>query len=490
VLLNQILRHAARRPGKIAIYSDGVPINYGAFAGALLKIRRHVAETLPPISGIAIIGTKNLTYQWLHNIALRSLGITTVVARDPATTEKLMQAPGTVLVCGSRLSGAVPAIHRDWPDLPIFEIPSAAINAMGDEALPSAIEDNRFGDYIEFSSGTTGDPKLMIRPGAAIEALWTRTAAEFRIDETSLFHLQDIGAWTAVGGKLPLTCWALGGACLFDRRADWLDHMLDLPINRIFITPGGFKVIAARDFPVSPGPALQVYCGGGFLAGPLAIRLREKLQCRLFFNYGGTEFGVRLQNEVRTEEDSVWLRPMPNADLQLVDELGRPAQDNEEAIIRVKRHSCDPVPFLIGEDSGEETGGEEAVAEDGYVTTSDLAIRRADGRIRILGRAEDVINIGGNKRPLAPLEDRARTLLGIDSLCLIVRHAENGEEYLMVAVEGDQTLDRSRVNTFLAELGAKFYRTEFKAFAAFPRQSSGMQKVDRRALSRLIEQPE
>jgi non-ribosomal peptide synthetase component F len=482
VLLNQILRHAARDPGKVAIYSDGVAIDYRTFAQALLKIRHHIGETLPAPSGIALLGSPHLVNQWFLNIALRSLGITTAVARDPAITDTLRRLPGTILVCGSRTEGAVPAIHQRWPDLPIFEIPAAAINAINADALPPIIDDSRFGDYIEFTSGSTGDPKLLIRSGATIEALWTRTAAEFRIERDSVFHLQDIAAWTAVGGKLPLTCWAMGGTCVFDQRTDWLDHLLDHPINRMFLTPGQLKLVATRDFPRRPEPGLQIYCGGGFLAAPLAARLRDALQCRVFLNYGGTEFGVRLQNEIETEEDAIWLRPVQNADLRLVDDLGRPAADGVEATIEVKRHACDPVPFVVGADRADPAD------EGAYFSTNDLGMRRADGRIRILGRAGEVLNVAGYKTALGPVEDQARALLGIDSLCLLVRQTDNGEDYLTVAVEGDQMLDRGRLNAFLTEMGAKFYRTEFRAFAAFPRESSGMRKVNRRELLRLVEQ--
>jgi len=484
VLLSRILDHAGRHPNKIAVVSNGAPINYETFAKGILKIRCHAAQALPPICGTAIIASPGLLNLWLISIALRSLGITTVAARDLETIGKLRHFPGAMLVCASRREGYVPTAHQRWPDLPIFELPIEAINAIRDDALPSTVDDSRFGDYIEFTSGSTGDHKILVRSGAAVEQLWTRTAAEFRLDRSSAFHLHSLTAWTAVGGKCPLTCWALGATCLFDQRYDNLHHLLDLPINRLFVTPAQIRTLAAMDLPKPRDPDLQIYCGGGFLAAPLVAQLREKLRCRIFLNYAGSEFGVRLQSEIQVEEDAIWLRPLPNADLRLVDELGEPAADDQEAVIQVKLHACDPRPY-----SGEPASGEAGV-EGSWFNTNDLATRRADGRIRILGRAEDVLNISGQKVPVGPVEERARTLLGIDSLCLFTRQADDGEDYLLVAIEGDQDPENRRVTAFRAELGQYFNRIELRTLATFPRPSSGMQKVNRREILRQVEQPD
>jgi len=47
-----------------------------------------------------------------------------------------------------------------------------------------------------------------------------------------------------------------------------------------------------------------------------------------------------------------------------------------------------------------------------------MAVRRKDGRIRILGRVGDVLNLGGQKIAIEPFEKAARDLLGVDSLCV------------------------------------------------------------------------
>ena len=481
MLLSRIIRHAGETPKRIAVVSDGATINYAQFAKAILKIRHQAARTLPPDARTAIISDRRLLNYWLVSIALRSLGLTSVPARDLETIGKLRLLPGAIFICESRKDGDVPAAQARWPDLPILEIPAAAINAIPDDALPSKVDDDRFGDYIEFTSGSTGEAKMLLRSGAAVEQLWTRTAAEFRIDRNSVFHLQSLTVWTAVGGKCPLTCWAHGATCLFDQRPDRMERLLDFPINRLFATPGTFKILAAMDHPKRREGELQVYTGGGFLAAPLAAQLREKLNCRVFLNYAGSEFGVRLQREILAEEDSLWLSPMPNADLRLVDEQGEPVADGEQGMIQVRLHACDPQPYSGMADASAVTVGE-------YFSTNDLAIRRADGRIRILGRAEDVLNLGGKKAPVGPIEDRARVLLDVESLCLFARQGPDGSDYLLVAIEGNQVPQAVRSAAFAQELSPFFSRIEYRVLPSFPRQASGMQKANRREILRLVEQ--
>lgn len=481
MLLSQIIRHAEQNPNKVAVVSDGATINYAQFARTILKIRCHAAQAFPPGGRTAIICDRRLLNYWLVSIALRSLGIATAPSRDLETIGRLRGFPGAVLVCKSRDEREMPAAHEQWPDLPLFEIPASAINAIPDGALPSTVDDSQFGDYIEFTSGSTGEHKILLRSGAAVEQLWKRTAAEFRIDRNSIFHMQSLTAWTAVGGKCPLTCWALGATCLFDQRPDRLERLLDFPINRLFATLGTLRTLAAMDHPRPRAAELQVYTGGGFLAAPLAAQLRKKLRCRLFLNYAGSEFGVRLQREIRVEKDSIWLSPMPNADLRLVDEQGQPVRDGQEGTIQVKLHACDPKPC-----SGDPAAAA-AVAAGEYFHTNDLATRRSDGRIRILGRAEDVLNLAGNKLPVGPVEDDARILLGVDSLCLFTQQGKDGSDYLLVAIEGNRLPGEDGMAAFRGHLGRFFGRIEFRSFETFPRQPGGMQKVNRREILRLVD---
>ncbi|MCP6769970.1 hypothetical protein NL529_34490, partial [Klebsiella pneumoniae] len=72
---------------------------------------------------------------------------------------------------------------------------------------------------------------------------------------------------------------------------------------------------------------------------------------------------------------------------------------------------------------------------DGFFYTGDLAIMRADGRVALMGRFTDVINVKGHKIHPAPIEDRLRESLGVRGVCLLTLQDANGEEGMHVVIE-------------------------------------------------------
>ena len=62
--------------------------------------------------------------------------------------------------------------------------------------------------------------------------------------------------------------------------------------------------------------------------------------------------------------------------------------------------------------------------DDGWLVTSDLACLDADGKLRVLGRADDVLIVGGVKVLPAEIEARLAALPGIAAIAVVgVPHA-------------------------------------------------------------------
>jgi acyl-coenzyme A synthetase/AMP-(fatty) acid ligase len=80
-------------------------------------------------------------------------------------------------------------------------------------------------------------------------------------------------------------------------------------------------------------------------------------------------------------------------------------------------HAKRPRPYLILEETDDKS-----VFADGYFYRSDVAVRRADGRIRTLGRIDGVLNLQGRKVAEA------------DEVCLFGYLNTAGQEELIVAI--------------------------------------------------------
>lgn len=90
------------------------------------------------------------------------------------------------------------------------------------------------------------------------------------------------------------------------------------------------------------------------------------------------------------------------------------------------------------------------VLRDGTLYTSDIATIDEKGRLRLQGRADDVINIGGYKVAPTEVEDAAMTMPDVaDCICIAVPHPVMGTALKLLVVTKDGHLDRRTLATHL-----------------------------------------
>lgn len=120
--------------------------------------------------------------------------------------------------------------------------------------------------------------------------------------------------------------------------------------------------------------------GGSALPRELASEFHETLGRPLQDGYGSTEFG----NVALAAVDGR-MYPLPMFELQVLDQDGRPVTD-DVGVLRIRRRIRRP-------------------DEEGWTQTGDVALSRADGSVRVLGRAGSVQR-NGYVLTLSVLEDR------------------------------------------------------------------------------------
>nr|CTQ93376.1 O-succinylbenzoic acid--CoA ligase (EC 6.2.1.26) [Kibdelosporangium sp. MJ126-NF4] len=119
---------------------------------------------------------------------------------------------------------------------------------------------------------------------------------------------------------------------------------------------------------------------------------------------------------------------------------------------------------------------------DGWFVTSDLGRFAADGRLEILGRADDMINTGGVKVPATAVERLLER--HVDAACVVgIDHPEWGQ-VVAAAVVGAADLDRLR-DLVRAELGAPAVPKLLRRVTELPLRGPG--KVDRAAVRRTLD---
>jgi acyl-coenzyme A synthetase/AMP-(fatty) acid ligase len=181
----------------------------------------------------------------------------------------------------------------------------------------------------------------------------------------------------------------------------------------------------------------------------------------------------------RTTEDLVWLQPIDDGRVQVVDEDGIECPPGVEGELRALLLDGDSTGYLDDDEASAK------VFRDGFFYPGDMAVRRADGRIRALGRTGDVINVKGVKYAVGPVEQRLQQSLGVEEVCLFTGLSEAGVEELVVAIRSER--DHSPSEVILA-LGAStlFERIRVETLSEFPRTTAGLAKTRRSDLRRLL----
>ncbi|HLJ21988.1 MAG TPA: hypothetical protein VKU84_17410, partial [Stellaceae bacterium] len=162
----------------------------------------------------------------------------------------------------------------------------------------------------------------------------------------------------------------------------------------------------------------------------------------------------------------------PGAQVQAVDEQDRPLPPGEVGHLRVK------TPWMCDRyvDNPEVS---QRMFRNGWFYPGDIALVRADGALKVLGRADDFLNVGGQKVSPAELEATLlnHEIAGDVGVCSVL--SADGVENLCVAVSGARHDDGAlmdRIRKAVQPAGS-FYIVKL---GRIPRSANG--KVERKLL--------
>jgi malonyl-CoA/methylmalonyl-CoA synthetase len=309
--------------------------------------------------------------------------------------------PGLLLVPpGAELPAAVGDLERVDID----------VHGTGGPAPDSAAQD---GDpaLVVYTSGTTGPPKGAVLPRRAIattlDALadaWQWTSDDILVHGLPLFHVHGL----VLGILGPLR---RGGSVRHLGRfsTDGVARELNAGATMLFGVPTMYHRIAET---LAGDPELVKALGGARLlvsgSAALPVHDHERITAttgrRVIERYGMTETlmntSVRADGVPRAGTVGV---PLPGVELRLVEEDGSPITSYDgETVGEIQVRG----PNLFTEYLNRPDATAAAFTADGWFRTGDMAVRDADGYVRIVGRkATDLIKSGGYKIGAGEIEN-------------------------------------------------------------------------------------
>ncbi|HEY2759289.1 MAG TPA: AMP-binding protein, partial [Pirellulales bacterium] len=267
---------------------------------------------------------------------------------------------------------------------------------------------------IIYTSGTTGNPKGALHAhGVLLGHLpGVEMSHEFLPREHDRFWTPADWAW--IGGLLDVLMPALHHgipvvACRFEKFSAEaaLDLIKTYRIRNVFLPPTALKVMK-----LLPGEKLDVQLrsvasGGETLGSELIEWGKTKLGVTINEFYGQTECNMIVSSCAALEPvlPGTMGRPVPGHIVDVIDVSTGIRQRNEtEGAIAVL--SPDPVMFIGYWNNPKATSEKFVDGPDGkWLITGDQGVRDAKGRLRFLGRNDDVINSAGYRIGPAEVED-------------------------------------------------------------------------------------
>ncbi|MER5182216.1 acyl-CoA synthetase [Streptomyces sp. NPDC002896] len=379
--------------------------------GELAAVTGSLAERLRGAGRVAVWATPSLETA-VGVVAALEAGAA-AVPLNPKSGEKELahivsdSAPSLVLAApGEELPPALGALTRIDVDADV-----RAAEAEGPKPLPSGETDDAAPAFVVYTSGTTGPPKGAVLPRRAVAATldaledaWQWTGDDVLVHGLPLFHVH--GLILGILGPL-----RRGGSVRHLGRfgTEGVARELNSGATMLFGVPTMYHRIAEA-LPDEPELTKGLAQARLLVSGSAALPVHDHEQIaaatgrRVIERYGMTETlmntSVRADGEPRAGTVGV---PLPGVELRLVDEAGAAIEAYDgETVGEIQ--VCGPNLFTEYLNRPDATAA--AFAEGGWFRTGDMAVRDADGYVRIVGRkATDLIKSGGYKIGAGEIEN-------------------------------------------------------------------------------------
>ncbi|MCQ2457177.1 MAG: acyl--CoA ligase [Clostridia bacterium] len=433
-LEEQILRHSTETPEKAAVITLSGTVTYKALWDMGCSAAGYLRKSMTDSTSMIVVRAEHTAQYIALAIGCHLSGCVFVPVENELTDSKLLS------ICEQVNAGLV--IGYEAPGFNCVSMDAfwtAAKMPFSDYKLP---DEDGMADIL-FTTGTTGNSKGVIISHQSISAVSENIVDAIGLNSESrylipmpvnhAFGLRRTYSTLFAGGTVVYCNGVFPPAAFFGLlEKTGAEHIMLVPSALALILKIGAKHLAEfRDQIIS----LEVS------SAPLSPTTRREFMALMpkthFWNtYGATEFpGACSYDYLENGELSDCIGyATKNSVIEILDENGDVMAESSRAnpgLIAVRG----PMNMSGYWRSPDATRG---VMRDGRVMSKDLGFRGDDGRYYVIGRADDVINIGGFKVSPVEIEDILNKYPGIkDCACVAVNEDLIGKSICLYIVLAD-----------------------------------------------------
>lgn len=506
-------RWAEAEPDRLALIdaddSEGGLDGFHYSFGVLRELSNQTANLLSTYGvergdrvGILLPQTPETAYSHIAVYKLGAVAIPLFTLFGPDALEhRLSDAGAAAIITDAEGAAKIAELRDSLPALKlVFSIDGEANGALDFHAL-------RIGQPVDFepvrtraddpalliyTSGTTGPPKGALHAHRVLLGHLPGVEMSHDFLPQPGDRIWTPADWAWIGGLLDVLMPALHhGVPVVAKRFEKFsaeaafDLIRKFKVRNAFLPPTALKIMRAATDPAA-GQQVEmrsVASGGETLGAELLDWGRKVLGVTINEFYGQTECNMIVSScgAIMEPVPGVMGQPVPGHELAVIDAAGNIVAEGSQGMIAVKRP--DPVMFL-GYWANEDATRMKFIGD--WLITGDRGVREPDGRIRFVGRDDDVINSAGYRIGPSEIEDCLMRHPAVEMAAAVGKpDAERGEivkAYVVLregrAASGD--LARELSDYVKSRLAAHEYPREVEFIDALPLTTTG--KIIRREL--------
>lgn len=330
-----------------------------------------------------------------------------------------------------------------------------------------------------FTSGTSGTPKGVLHRHETLTRAATLAIEHLGLDAHDRLYVPSplahqtgflYGMWMALTLGVPQLLQERWEPSLaLSTLKDWGGTFVQAA------TPFLADLVQAVEAGASPPESLRIFVAtGAAVPRALAQRAATTLRAAICGAFGTTEGCLATLSSPADPSGRACNtdgHPLPTVRIRVCDDLGQPLPAGTEGHLQVLSATMFE-GYLDDPD-----GTADAYTRDGWYRTGDLAIIDVDGYLRVTGRVKDVINRGGEKIPVAEVEQMLYQHEAVREVAIVAMpDARLGERACAFVVpQAGHTLDLRALCDFLNErrVAKPYWPERMELIAELPRTASG-----------------